>query len=189
LEPKHFIIIIIFSFLIKDKEFFALRHPRFSSCSLSSVNIFLQNHTRHSIFRAKSFSVDFSRGKISSVRFKPPRPQDTERDVRGVVSFVAHPQATLRRSWGAVAATDASMKFNQNQRDKMYRSVKANAPGWLRWIPCGRKTFRSAIDQSGDLIIGGEFRLGPSGDESWGLLPHVAAYRSRQVYRIRIRRS
>lgn len=39
--------------------------------------------------------------------------------------------------------TDADVKFNQNQRDKVYRSVKADAPGFRR-IPCGRKMFRGA---------------------------------------------
>lgn len=76
-----------------------------------------------------------------------------------------------RGVWDAVAATDAGTKFNQNQRDKVYRSVKANAPGWFRWIPCGRKMFRARwIDPEGereggegDLIIGRGISVGSPG--------------------------
>lgn len=53
----------------------------------------------------------------------------------------------------------------------MYRSVKANAPGWFRWIPCGRKMFRARwIDpegeregEEGDLIIGRGISVGSPG--------------------------
>lgn len=61
----------------------------------------------------------------------------------GVELFVPHRHARPRRSGMRSPPTDADVKFNQNQRDKVYRSVKADAPGFRR-IPCGRKMFRGA---------------------------------------------